>query len=260
MKKKIYIIPYGIAILALLFAAFYDYEITNTLHNSMPLIQVLFERIVLIPIQLVVAITLCMLFQIKRRNGYCVAAYIAILYVVRDTLHYWVDTSTTYLILVQLIVSFLLLILILWIMQKINPITLKTHLTFFVYMSIVLVVSIIITTIMKHVWGRIRYRDLQEVTQFCAWYKPCGLSGNYSFPSGHTTAMSAILCILQWRRNPYAHISIWRNILVFGMIVIMMIARMAAGAHFLSDVSVGFLITYSCYLGITKWFKRRNYL
>lgn len=260
MKKRLWMIPYSIVILAMIIATFYDYEITNVLYNSIPYIQTLFERVMLLPIQLIIAITLCMLFLIKHGKIYVVAAYFAMLYVVYDTMHYWVDTFTIYFIIVLLIISFILLLISVWILKKIDLHTLKKHLSFFVYMSIVLLLSITITTIIKHVWGRIRYRDLQDAMQFCVWYKPCGMLGNYSFPSGHTTAITSLLCFLQWRRNSYAHVSIWRYISIFGVIIVMMISRMAAGAHFLSDVSLGFFITYSCYLGVTNWFQRRNYL
>jgi membrane-associated phospholipid phosphatase len=118
----------------------------------------------------------------------------------------------------------------------------------------------LITTLLKSVWGRIRYRDLHSMAEFCVWYKPCGRISNYSFPSGHTAAISVILCFLQWKHNPYERVSLLRYVLVAGGIALMAISRMMMGAHFLSDTIAGFLITYTLYLIWKYHFRKRGIL
>ena len=83
---------------------------------------------------------------------------------------------------------------------------------------------------------------------------------NYSFPSGHTAAISVILCFLQWKHNPYERVSLLRYVLVAGGIALMAISRMMMGAHFLSDTIAGFLITYTLYLIWKYHFRKRGIL
>ena len=106
-------------------------------------------------------------------------------------------------------------------------------------------------TLMKEVWGRVRFRDLDGAySQFTAWYHPNGVNGNRSFPSGHTgsAGMSYLLMLLPfvsdfWRRH--RHLAFW---LAFCYTTAVAFTRLVMGAHYLSDVTVGGTIAFSCVL------------
>ncbi|MCR5207891.1 MAG: phosphatase PAP2 family protein [Eubacterium sp.] len=98
--------------------------------------------------------------------------------------------------------------------------------------------------ITKSLWGRIRYRDLIKMPSFEAftpWYKPNGINGNRSFPSGHTAgaAMSYLMMTLPYASEKWEK----RKAMCFAVPLvytsIVAYTRLVMGAHFLSDVSVG---------------------
>lgn len=258
MKKKEWI-PYGIAIVLLFIGAFYDYQITDALYHRAYGISMLFERFLLIPVQSIVIITMCMIQRKTPCWWTMPIAFIASGYMIQDALHYWVNLDTIWL-LVTAVSAVVYTLVIYLIIKRIPTYWLDKQLHFFVFFTKVLITAIFITTILKTVWGRIRYRDIQDVTQFCVWYRPCGLVGNHSFPSGHTTAFTSILCLLQWKQNTYEKPSPLRYGLITLFIIAMPLTRMIMGAHFLSDTAIGFCITYTVYLAYRQYDRKRGYI
>ncbi|HCU56511.1 MAG TPA: hypothetical protein DIC18_04190 [Clostridiales bacterium] len=131
---------------------------------------------------------------------------------------------------------------------------LKKYAIFLIFASIVCVVSSLITVnVIKFIWGRVRYREMMQegdvaLKGFTAWYHPNGfsLSGHHSFPSAHTSAASnlLVLCALD-EVFPEAHGKKKTVIFVVSLYIFTMAySRIVLGAHFLSDVTVGFLIGY----------------
>lgn len=259
MQKKEWI-PVGLALLLLVVGARYDYQITDTLYQLLPVTGMIFERFLLIPVQMMTVIAMAMLFRVKGNAFYLLIGYAASLYMLQDALHYWVSLSNTGIQLILLGGGALLIAVVQVVIHRIPYGWIQKHLSFFVFYTLVLLSAVLITTIIKMSWGRIRYRDMQSAAQFCVWYQPCGLYGNNSFPSGHTTAFTTLLCWLQWKKNPYEKPFVLRYLLLGAAIIIMPFTRMIMGAHFLSDTAMGFLITYSCYLYYRRFFKRRGYL
>ena len=253
MKKKEWI-PYLIAITALMIGAFYDYQITDTLFHK-NLIAILFERLGPLFIQMMVVVTMCMLHRFYQHGAYLLPAWIAAVYAVQDLVHY--DVSISEWIFVGCMLAALLIVMVVcFILKRIAITTIRKRINFFVFFTCVTLTAMLITFLIKNMWGRIRYRDIQELTEFCVWYRPCGLYGNMSFPSGHTTAFTAMLCFLQWKDHASQKVSAVRYLIVTILIVMMPITRMMMGAHFLSDTAMGFIITYSCYLGYRQLFTR----
>lgn len=254
MKKKEWI-PYLIAVCALLIGAFYDYQITDVLYQKENIIAMLFEWLGPLFVQMVAVVTMCMLHRYLEHRAYLLLAWIISIYMLQDLVHYFVHVSLIVLGLCAL--AGLLLVVLVWkIMQQIPMAIIKKRLNFFVFFTCVLATSILITFLIKNAWGRIRYRDMSDIASFCVWYKPCGLYGNHSFPSGHTTAFTAILCFLQWKDHPKQVVPWSRYFIITALIILMPITRMMMGAHFLSDTAMGFLITYSCYLIYRHMFTR----
>lgn len=253
-------IPYVIAIIALIIGAFLDYQITDTLYQKVPFIGEFFERIVLIPIQFVVAVALVMLHRKYHHRVFLILAYAAAIYVVRDTLNYWMRTDGLLVWGIILVIALLLVGVSVWLTRRMNQQVFERRIYFFLFMSIVLLSATLITTVLKESWGRIRYREMQDISQFCVWYKPCGIVGSRSFPSGHTTGFTAIICLLQWKNNPFEKPAVWRYVSITVLVLVMPITRMIMGAHFLSDTAMGFMITYSCYLIARHYFRKGGYL
>lgn len=258
MTKKEWI-PYVLACALLLLGSYYDYTITDRLYGSLPSVGIFFERLILVPIQGVIIWTFCLLYVEKKQLWKLLCAFIASMYAVIDAMHYWF-TMDIALCVAAVLVSIVLLCSMLAVLKHLSIAWIQKHRSFFLFFTCVLLSSMLITTLLKSVWGRIRYRDLHSMAEFCVWYKPCGRISNYSFPSGHTAAISVILCFLQWKHNPYERVSLLRYVLVAGGIALMAISRMMMGAHFLSDTIAGFLITYTLYLIWKYHFRKRGIL
>ena len=253
-------IPYGVSAIILLIASFYDYQITDYLYQTMPFTGMLFERFMLLPVWSLVLITFIILAIVKEKKYYHILALLTAFYIVYDVLHYWLpfDTSMQVLMLVVIALSYWL---ILWLLLlRIEKDCLANRLPFLTFFVSVFLTSIWISVVMKTCWGRIRYRELLSASQFVPWYMPCGITGHYSFPSGHTTMFTSIICLLEYKNYQFEEVSLTKKCLLWAFIIIMPITRMVMGAHFLSDTVVGFMITYSCYLGYRHNYRKRGLL
>ncbi|WP_081637672.1 phosphatase PAP2 family protein [Faecalicoccus pleomorphus] len=99
---------------------------------------------------------------------------------------------------------------------------------------------LIVITLFKVLWGRIRFRDMQQASQFCVWYLPCH-KGGFSFPSGHTSSFACSLLYLLSTPLVQKH-KLSLSIIVCTSIFLMMASRIVMGAHFLSDTAAGMMI------------------
>lgn len=112
---------------------------------------------------------------------------------------------------------------------------------------------------LKMFWGRIRFRDLDPLfNDFTNWYVPNGITGNESFPSGHS-AMGFILLsyfIFFRTKNLFAKYTVYLFILFWAVAVA--VSRVVIGAHFLSDVIVGSMGMVFVYLYFSKPERTKN--
>jgi membrane-associated phospholipid phosphatase len=123
-----------------------------------------------------------------------------------------------------------------------------------------LVVPLIYTQVIKQLWGRVRFRDLAiNYTDFTPWFQPQGVTGNFSFPSGHTAMgwMLLPVLLLLVNKNKWQNKIITIFILCWGVFVAL--GRIVIGAHYASDVvfSTGaafitFILLYNQYYSKTQ--------
>ena len=110
-------------------------------------------------------------------------------------------------------------------------------------------------SVIKILWGRVRLRELvnmNSLEEYTPWYYPNFFSGSHSFPSGHTAHATLLLMLPKWLSGKSEKYRPALNALCFGFIALMAFSRLAAGAHFLSDILFGFLIAF----GITEAAKK----
>lgn len=116
-----------------------------------------------------------------------------------------------------------------------------------IYFLQVTVTTMLIVGLLKIGFGRIRFRQMQDATQFCVWYLPCFAQGT-SFPSGHVSSFAAaMLCLLSFRFPTWRCHRPMLLAIVWGSIVCMMVSRIVMGAHFVSDTAAGMLIALGCW-------------
>lgn len=100
-----------------------------------------------------------------------------------------------------------------------------------------LIIPLIYVQTVKLLWGRTRFRDLaMEYADFSPWFLPQGITGNLSFPSGHTAMgwMLLPLLILIANKDGWRYRIITAMVLIWGLIVAL--GRIVIGAHYASDV------------------------
>jgi membrane-associated phospholipid phosphatase len=92
--------------------------------------------------------------------------------------------------------------------------------------------------LVKIFWGRIRFRDLSSFIEYTPWFIPQGITGNSSFPSGHTAMGWMLLPLLiplrkiQWK----SLIRVIGTLIIIGWGMFVGLSRVVIGAHYASDV------------------------
>lgn len=115
---------------------------------------------------------------------------------------------------------------------------------------IVMFIQLGIVECSKYLWGRVRFRDLLKAGSYDAftpWYHPNGINGNKSFPSGHTAGagMSYLLMFMPYISKKWENKSALCFFIPFVYTSIVAFTRLVMGAHYLSDVTVGGLISFT---------------
>ena len=102
-----------------------------------------------------------------------------------------------------------------------------------------LLAPVITSWSIKLLWGRWSYQDvLLDLSRFSPWYLPQGPDGQFSFPSGHTSAAFLLLPItLLVPKNKPSFFLIWGLIIGWGLF--MACSRVVLGVHFASDTLFG---------------------
>lgn len=145
-----------------------------------------------------------------------------------------------------LLITALLSALFLIIAFRINSERLEKLLPAAAHCVLAAAVTLVVIWCFKLVWGRMRFRQLADLSQFTPFFHPNGFTGYFSFPSGHTANATVILTVVYFfgfmpeSRKKYrplicALLSVW--------IVIVALSRVLVGAHYLSDVLCGGAIT-----------------
>lgn len=248
MKKRnlLCYLPYGFVLLGLLIATFYDYPIDAYLYQPNNLFGLFFERFILIPLALSVPLCFFAFYRLYQEKRYYVCFVIACCYVLMDLLHVWIPLSQIGWFFIPLAIGFIVVLHVLC--KQVAISYWKSKERFLWFWVAVFLSSLMITFTIKQLWGRVRYREmLDQIELFTPWFQSNGWNGHRSFPSGHTTTMSVILCVqyIYKEKEPARHVSLWTRIIIAFLILAMMLSRMIMGAHFLSDVLMGFAITYT---------------
>ena len=107
----------------------------------------------------------------------------------------------------------------------------------------------------KTLWGRVRLRelvDMNSLEDFPPWYHPNFFSGSHSFPSGHTAHATLMMMLPKWLYGKGEKYRPALTAVCFGFVALMAFSRLAAGAHFLSDILFGFLIAFGIVEAVKK--------
>ena len=128
--------------------------------------------------------------------------------------------------------------------------------------------SFAIVTIIKLIWGRMRFfalsSDYHEYTNFLTINLGNGLSGSIynSFPSGHTNAAtsSLVLILIPLKLSSKKWLTWITTIITFIYILLVGFSRVRYGVHYASDVLFGFTISICCFIVTCEIFNKKGWL
>lgn len=126
---------------------------------------------------------------------------------------------------------------------------------------IVMFLQLAVVEGLKYLWGRVRFRDLiaaGSYDAFTPWYKINGINGNKSFPSGHTAGagMSYLIMLLPYISDKWKNrtqICFWTAFIYTSVVAF---TRLVMGAHYLSDVTAGGIISFTIVIVSIKIFDK----
>ena len=184
-----------------------------------------------------------------------------------EPIEYLVTVPKVVLVLISIIVTALTIYAFIRILKD-NTDAEKRRFAYFIIFFVI--TQMIVINVIKVPWGRPRMRLIEEYPEimFQDWwvigssikdkYLALGVGSNEfkSFPSGHTASALNIFIItvlpylnkkLENKKNLFFIISVVFTVLVA-------ISRIIMGAHFITDVTVGFLVGFIIYLASLKIF------
>lgn len=263
-----------IFIIGMVIASFYDLELSSalaglsetdgTLSLDVPLYAAVLEIVGEWPAVLISAVSLLITASVLAENHkkravlfYIGAVGIAaclLLYGTIQTVNHLADSISGYLWAFFVICCLAFAAAGFFIILKIPFKTRQAYFLPAAYTLAAAVITLVSVSALKVIWGRVRLRELVaagSLDGFTPWYLPNFFSGSRSFPSGHMAHNTLTLMLPFWLpdENRRARTILTAAFTVF--IAAMGISRLAAGAHYLSDVLFGFAIAFV----VTEWMK-----
>lgn len=273
LTKQISLIILLVTVLLLAVAAFFDYPISTFLFNPDNRLGQILASYGETPIFLAISgagMLLIMSDEQKKALTWILASLlIAVAFLL--LIYYPIRFNETLHVYVAVFVSLLIIsscnYLIYWFLKDCE----KSQLKKYAYLLLALaVLSFVVVDIMKLIWARPRMRMIAVTPQASFqnfWIVGSGMREKLlllgvpmeefkSFPSAHTAdaailvAITALPLLNQKLKNK--QVLLWTIALAWTALVA--ISRIIVGAHFLSDVCVGTLVTLIIYFGLVKIF------
>lgn len=125
----------------------------------------------------------------------------------------------------------------------------------------VMAVQLLAVEIMKTLWGRVRFRDLLasgNYDEFTPWYIISGKNGNKSFPSGHTAGagMSYLMMFFPYLSEKCEKRKTLCFAVPFVYTSVVAFTRLVMGAHYLSDVTIGGVVSFTLVIIAMKIYEK----
>ena len=270
-REKIFILVLFSALLLLLAAAtMMDRALSLSAANTENVFGRFLEIWAEPPSLLMVAFSfaLCAVYRARLRTPYFVlqtalctlGCVIAVAATVYRTADYYTGegVSSPAVLAIVAAVSLLLVFLCLFLSTRIRTDTLSKMFPAMLFVIATALATLFIVSTMKNLWGRIRFRDMaalgdDTLSGFVPWYLPQGITGYNSFPSGHTSNAVILFSASYYVDAIRPKRARLIRILVILWIAVVMVSRILCGAHFLSDVVCGALITSVITLCAKLW-------
>ena len=199
-----------------------------------------------------------------------VAVYVAMMRLTKGIFKYFLNGKLVLFQYILLAIAALLIYLLGFLLvSKVKKETLYKLRDIALIYLLVSAISFISIEVLKRLWGRERYRALDEnyseYTNFLTinGFKRGFISDEYrSFPSGHTSS-AASLFVLTLIPMRFSKKKIWQYVVAgisFLYVLVMAFCRVKIGAHYASDTLFGLGISVTCFILIYMLFKKKGWL
>lgn len=264
LYKKEIIIFYVLSAVSLLAAAFYDLQIDTIVNNTHSVIAVWFDKTGEMPASLLITTAVAFIVKCSEKIWVKAVGSLAALGA-GGYFGTWLGerlfAENEYQFVFSIIfgVGFALTVLLVLHFIEIPEKIKKPLIVISILGLLAAGAETIIVTLMKNLWGRVRFRSLDgNYSQFTPWYVINGVNGNHSFPSGHTgsAGMSYLLMLLPLVSEKCRK---YKTLLFAGGFFytsLVAATRLMMGAHYLSDVTVGGMISFSLTLVVIAVYEK----
>lgn len=257
IKEKIILIM--ISLLLLVFASFWDLNISVLLVDFNSIFALIFENHILLFVFVPVIYAALSIWKVTRNNFYILGSVLLSLYTgFQNVGRYTKGFSYIIMAIIVSILIFLLLFVSVFVKKEE---VLSINLELFYKVILIFITTVTIIHLIKFLNGRIRYRDFTEYasySQFTNWYDFKLFAKGSSFPSGHTSTMYVLIPILGIYKKDTSMI----RYIAYTLVFLMTFTRIRIGAHFLSDTVVGLIIAVIIDLFVSyygeKYFERKR--
>ncbi len=225
-----------IALVLFVVGSFNDLKISQTLYDSTSIFGRIFENHLLTLVFIPVIASGWLLFKTRKNIVYLLISIgVSINAGIENLTKYF--TGATKMIL-GILLGLIIFVLVSQFSKKIlknldQQKAINTLKIFF------LVVGVIYT--IKYLIGRVRYRDLQTLTQYSNWYDLNLFQKGNSFPSGHTSTIYLLIPFLKIYEKDFKIL----RLIAYIIIILMALSRIIIGAHYLTDTMAALLIAIS---------------
>lgn len=263
MNKKVYGVTMGVFAVLLLAGTFFDLQISQTLYNADNWFGIFFKAFGQAPSMLVLSFGFMLLVAVRNKSKKWISIPVLIICGALSLLYtllpfsmagYYMEAGIPVRVaIIGLgVAAFIAIIMGTKKIAEINDRKLLLR------VSILLIVLYYVCDrllgILKNIWGRPRfYSMLDDFSAFSPWYHIVGSPESdffKSFPSGHAANAAMLVCIVLLARvvPKLKEKTALLYTIGFAWTGCTMLARIIAGAHFLSDVTVGAALTLTLFV------------
>lgn len=265
MRGKVKYVVFALLVLILMvFATIYDLEINKKIYNPDAPLSTVFEVIGEFPIYIGVLLFGVTFYNASHKkmikNLMLIESFFATFIFLMMPSRYIFKFNLVNMGII-LLLSVIIWMGIIKLSTKVdNDVYQKIKWVVFAY-GIGIILQLVTIYAMKLTWSRQRFYTLDEGYEgFTPWYVINWFKGDTSFPSGHTSGATNILYLSLLAetldKNKTRNIVI--KVLCYSFIFMTGFSRIVLGRHYLSDVVMGFAITYIIHKVVVKSIKDRQ--
>ena len=259
------LIPIIIVIALMVIGTLYDLQISLLLYDRDNWFALLGDYIGELPIYIMFPFSLSICFVYYRQftsAKYIILSFFSVI-LTFFTLYVCINRFLSFLpLLVNLILTLAISFALMYGFHFIKRDTLEKLYHFALIALVVITLVLVCNQALKYLWGRYRFHNIyvaNNLARFTPWYLPQGINGNKSFPSGHASSVTTLFLLVTLYSffGNKKWVKILLNTLIAITVALICLSRVVYGAHYLTDVTMGFAISFVIFYTVQYYMLKR---